>query len=234
MGLKLPKPLYKARIIERTNRFVLKCQCCKTKSVRKIYLADTGRLPDIIKPDRKILYHPADKSDRKTDGTAVLANIQGKLISINSHRANESAAWGIKHDSFSELKSWQLERREFKWNKSRFDFLLTRADEKMLLEVKSVTLVRNNQACFPDAVTSRGKRHLEELIAWQKYSSKKSAVLFLVSRNDAEKFRPCSDIDPDFTEMLHKARNRGVEILAYTSNITLNAIEPDAAIEQNW
>ena len=234
MGIKLPKPLYKARIIERTNRFVLKSYCCKTSSVRRIYLADTGRLPDIIKPERKILYHPADKPDRKTAGTALLADIHGELVSINSHRANKVAAWGIKNNCFAGLNSWQLKQNEFNWNNSRFDFLLSQGDKKLLLEVKSVTLVRNNQACFPDAVTSRGRRHLEELIAWQKSSDQESMVLFLVSRNDAEKFRPCAEIDPKFARALHKARKQGVKIKVYTSSVTLNAIEPAVEIEQNW
>lgn len=234
MGVKLPKPLYKARIIERSNRFVLKCHCCQTEKIRNIYLADTGRLPDIIKPDRQILYHPTNKKARKTEGTAVLAKVQDELVSINSHRANQVAGWGIKHDSFSELKNWQLEKSEHKWNESRFDFLLTNEKQKMLLEVKSVTLVRDKQACFPDAVTSRGKRHVEELIKWRKSPRRKSAILFLMSRNDAEKFRPCADIDPDFTSTLHKARNKGVKIIAYNSKVTLRNIEPADTVKQNW
>jgi len=228
--LKLPAPLYKAEIIERKNRFVLICHCCKTRSRRRIYLADTGRLPDIIVPGRRILYHPSDDRSRSTAGTAVLARLGKELVSINSHRANQVAELAIEKGGFPLLENWKLEQSEFSWHNSRFDFLLSRGEKKLMMEVKSVTLVREGVACFPDAVTERGKKHVEELIDWQRGERKRSLMLFLLGRGDGEKFRVCREIDPDFARAVEKAMNEGVMVRALKSSVSISSIKPGPEI----
>ena len=209
---------------------MLICHCCKTDSQRRIYLADTGRLPDIIVPGRKILYHPSDDNSRSTDGTVVLARVGEELVSLNSHRANDVAELAITDDIFPPLENWSLEKREYSWHDSRFDFLLSRGEEKLMVEVKSVTLVREGVACFPDAVTERGRRHVEELIDWQRKEKRKAMILFLLSREDAESFRVCREIDPDFARSVDRAHSSGVMVRAFKSRVSYNAIEPGREI----
>ncbi len=199
--------------------------------MRKIYLADSGRLPLIVKQGRTIFYKPAGRKDRKTTGTAVLARSSGELISINSHRANDVVFQGMKNDEFPELIPWNIEQREYSWQNSRFDFLLEKSGEKLLLEVKSVTLVQNSTAYFPDAPTERGRRHVRELIEWSSENNKKGMILFLLGRNDADIFTPCKEIDPDFASVLSRAARENVKILAYRSRINLRHIRPGNRIK---
>ncbi|SDL06464.1 sugar fermentation stimulation protein [Halarsenatibacter silvermanii] len=181
----------------------------------------------------------------------MLAAVGDTLVSINSHRANRVAELGLRTGAFSQLEEWQLQKSEFSWGSSRFDFLLKRkemikevekddenqkekGENRLLLEVKSVTWVREEIACFPDAVTSRGRRHVEELIRWQQETGGRAMVLFLLGRNDAASFRPCREIDPDFADSLKSARDAGVIISAYRSRVSLSGIRPGEKLPVNW
>ncbi len=114
-------------------------------------------------------------------------------------------------------------------------FLLNATDgDEYLLEVKSVNLVDDGQACFPDAPTKRGVRHLEELIKWKDVTGNLAGVLFIVQQEQAELFKPCEEIDPDFAETLDKAREAGIDIFVYDTNVDLNKIMLNQRIEQNW
>ena len=234
--IKLPKPLYPAKLLERPNRFVIKCCCQKTETVRKIYLADPGRLPLIMQQGREIYYQPDfDNDSRSTEGTAVLARMDdGTYVSLNSHLANEIAEAGINAGHFKEISNRKILKREFTRGSSRFDFLLENRQDRYLLEVKSVTLVDNGKACFPDSVTDRGRRHVEELIDWQRETGNPAGILFLITRNDAISFRPCQEIDPDFAAVLKKARNSGIEVLVYGCEVDRKLIRPAGRIEQVW
>jgi len=235
LSIKLPEPLYLAELISRPNRFVLECFCEVTEKKRRIYLADPGRMPNIMVEGRKILYQPDfSNASRKTEGSAVLAKMGNKvLVSLNSHLANKVAASALERGLIKELKGFEIKKSEYSWGNSRLDFLL-QGGKKYLLEVKSVTLVEKGQACFPDAVTRRGKRHLEELMEWQKKKDNLAGVLFLITRNDAEKFRPCENIDPEFSKTLAEAREQGVEIMVYDCKVDKKTIELNRAITQNW
>ncbi len=181
----------------------------------------------------------------------MLASVDGTLVSINSHRANRVVELGLKTGAFNQLEDWQLQKSEFSWGSSRFDFLLKRkgmkteveeddvnqkedGENQLLLEVKSVTWVREDIACFPDAVTSRGRRHVEELIRWQQETGGRAMVLFLLGRDDAASFRPCREIDPDFADSLKAARDAGVIISAYSSRVSLSGIRPGKQVPVNW
>ncbi len=160
----------------------------------------------------------------------MLARTGKELVSINSHRANQVAELAIEKESFPLLENWKLEQSEFSWHNSRFDFLLSRGVKKLMMEVKSVTLVREGVACFPDAVTERGKRHVEELIDWQRKEGRRSLILFMLSRGDGEKLRVCREIDPDFARAIERALNEGVMVRAFKSNVSLSSIEPGREI----
>jgi sugar fermentation stimulation protein A len=120
-----------------------------------------------------------------------------------------------------ELGGWELVAREHRWGRSRFDFVLGRADgDRLLLEVKSVTLVDGDRALFPDAVTARGARHVREL-AEARVCGISAAVLFVVQRSDASSVTAARSIDPKFADALVAARDAGVLTLAYRCEVTL-------------
>ncbi len=227
--------LLKAKIIARPNRFVLVCEDESSNEI-KLHLPDPGRLPLIIKEGREVYYKPTDNSERKTVGSVVLVKLDNDIyVSMNSHLANDLAEVGLKNKFFSELTDYEIERREFTWGNSRFDFLLNDYDgEEYLLEVKSVNLVDGGQACFPDAPTKRGVKHVEELIKWKRETGNSAGVLFVVQQEQAEYFKPCDEIDPDFADALKKARESGIGIFVYDTKVNLNKIMLNQRIEQNW
>lgn len=236
LTLKLSRNLQEAKIISRPNRFVLKCK--KEDRIIKLHLPDPGRLPLIIKKNRIVYYQPTDDNTRKTKGSVVLIKLgDGSFVSMNSHLANELAELGLKKEYFTEFKDYKIEKREFVWSNSRLDFLLkNKKDEgkKLLLEVKSVNLVDKGQACFPDAPTRRGVRHLNELIKWNNNQDKKAGVLFIIQQGNAHSFRPCREIDPKFALTLNKARDNGIIIAVYDTIIDLHKIKLNCSVSQVW
>ncbi len=227
--------LLEAKIISRPNRFVLICENEASNEI-KLHLPDPGRLPLIIKEGREIYYKPTDNPERKTAGSVILVKLDnGVFVSMNSHLANDLAELGLENKFFSELADTEIIRREFTWGNSRFDFLLNDVNgAEYLLEVKSVNLVDDGQACFPDAPTTRGVRHIKELIKWKNDTGNLAGVLFILQQEQAELFRPCEEIDPDFAEILAKARECGVDIFVYDTKVDLNKIMLNQRIEQNW
>ena len=135
-------------------------------------------------------------------------------VSAMPARANELARGLLERGTVRGVgPGWHL-RREFRAGNSRFDFLLSRGGERMLVEIKSVTLVeKGGRALFPDAPTSRGARHLEEL-ARHARGGGRALVLFVAQRADARSVRPHAALDPRFAEAVGAAREAGVLLRA--------------------
>jgi sugar fermentation stimulation protein A len=112
-----------------------------------------------------------------------------------------------------------VERTEPTFYDSRLDLLLSDGANQILVEAKSCTLVKDSIALFPDAPTKRGARHMNTLVKALEYG--RAAACFIIQRDDAQEWRPNSEMDPDFTENLRKAVESGVEAYAYTCNISL-------------
>jgi sugar fermentation stimulation protein A len=145
----------------------------------------------------------------------------GELVSLVTTYANDLVERALAAGRLGELAGWRIERREHGWGCSRFDFLLGSdgGDERMLLEVKSVTLVEGRCALFPDAVTRRGARHVREL-ARSIEDGYRATVLFVVQRADAASVTAARSIDPVFANALAEARDRGVRLLGYRCRVT--------------
>jgi sugar fermentation stimulation protein A len=131
-----------------------------------------------------------------------------------------------------EFRGWSLERREFRMEGSRFDFLLSgpRGD-RLVLEVKSVSLVEDGVAYFPDAVTARGTRHVKELTRLVGRRGWNAAVLFVLQREDAGRIVAARSIDPEFADALTCAREAGVEVygrrcVVYQDRLALGSAVP--------
>jgi sugar fermentation stimulation protein A len=136
----------------------------------------------------------------------------------------------LTRHALPELDGWSLVRPEVTVGRHRMDFLLADdAGGELLLEIKSVTLVENGEALFPDAVTARGAAHLA-LLASEARRGRSSALLFVAQRSDARRVRAASEIDPLFAEALDDARAAGVQILARRCRVTLNRLCLGAAI----
>lgn len=214
-------PLVKARFVERPNRFVVQCKLEHSEEMVTAHLADPGRLKELLVPGALLYLRRAQSKTRKTKWSVILVQAQGSvLVSLQSTLVNHLAAAALQEKAVAALAQWDLVRAEFAHGNSRFDFLLASAKgEKLLLEVKSCTLVNEGMAMFPDAVTARGARHLKELAQHQFGGIYRGAVMFVVQRSDAQAFRPAAHIDPHFAEALSIASRSGVQVLAYNCRV---------------
>ena len=221
-------PLTKARFLRRPNRFLLQVRLEDTGVEVEAHMADPGRLRELLIPEKRLWLRPASKPERKTRWTAVLVESPdgSGLVSLDSTLPNRLIAEALRKKAISELRDWDLVRAEVKMGRSRFDFMLSRGEsEKMVLEVKSVTLVRDGVALFPDAVTERGARHVRELAEIAARPGWVAAVLFVLQRPDAGEIRAARSIDPKFSEALSEAGRAGVKILGRRCRVLEDRVE---------
>ncbi|MDI6644010.1 MAG: DNA/RNA nuclease SfsA [Methanobacteriaceae archaeon] len=206
--------LITGEFVERPNRFLVLFEV--DDKVFEAHLKDPGRLNELLTPRVKLLLKKVgNTTKRKTKYDVVGVLHHDKWVIINSSLHSDLAANIIESDFLKELIGYDIERREYSYGKSRIDFLLRKDKEKMLLEVKGCTLVEEGTALFPDAPTLRGKKHVLELTNALE-ESYKSTVLFLIMRDDAEIFKPNYKTDPEFSNALKIASEKGVKILAYS------------------
>lgn len=219
--MKLPGPLIEARFRDRPNRFLTIVQL--GGRVVEAHLPDPGRLRELLTPGCRVWVRPASAPGRKTRFTLALVEADsGEIVSVVTTLPNELVAEALRGGRITELRDWSVARREYPWGRSRFDFLLARGDaQRMLVEVKSVTLVEQRRALFPDAVTARGARHVSELAEACRADGLDAAVVFVVQRRDADEVTSARSIDPTFADALQQARDAGVRLLGYRCVVTL-------------
>jgi sugar fermentation stimulation protein A len=220
--MRVPGPLRLARFISRPNRFLTVVDL-EGEPV-EAHLPDPGRLKELLLPGARVWVRSASAPHRKTRYTLALVEApSGELVSVVTTLPNEMVGEALRAGWIAELADWRIEAREHTWGRSRFDFLLVRGEEKrMLLEVKSVTLVEDRRALFPDAVTARGARHVRELAEAMGLGFE-ATVLFVVQRRDATSVTAARAIDPSFANALKGASEAGVHLLGYRCEITLEA-----------
>jgi len=214
--------LIKRKYLSRPNRFTVEV-VDEDGCVELAHLHDPGRLTELLVVDVPILIRYSDnyeKTGRKTKYDVVAISYLGDWVLINSSYHNKLVEELIEDGSVSSLRDYEVEKSEVKYGDSRFDFLLVNRDyERMYLEVKGCTLCVDNVAMFPDAPTSRGKRHVDELTDIY-LNCGKSSVIILVLSNRAEKFMPNHIRDPDFSKSLENAVESGVNVIAFKIKTT--------------
>ncbi len=234
--LPIPGPLREARFLERPNRFVVHARLRNGRRA-VAHLADPGRLRELLVPGRRLWLRPVASPTRKTQWSAALVESPGSsgLVSLDTGLPNRLIGRALEEDAIDELRAWRLERGEHTVGHSRFDFLLQRrrggrGPRRMLLEVKSVTLVEDRVGLFPDAVTARGARHVRELTDLQGSGDWTTAVLFVLQRPDADRIMPDAAIDPDFARALADARRAGVRLLGRRCLVDLEGLTLGTAV----
>ena len=187
--------------LERPNRFIVIAET--SAGIIRAHCPNPGRLIEILTPGRKLIFQKSDNPNRKTPYSLVAAYYKDKIIPLNSVMANKAAAELVIPILFPNAEKVTPEQT---FGKSRFDFLIQEGNEKTYLEVKSCTLVEEGRAMFPDAPTTRGARHINELITIEKKEpNTKGRALFIITHEDAEVFTPNMHTDPNFAFTLKKA-----------------------------
>ena len=228
--------LIKGRLIKRYKRFLADI-ILENGDIVTAHCANSGSMMGLQDKD-SIVWLRANKNPKaKLDWRWEIASQNNNLVGINTSRSNEIVADFILSGKMSELNGYTNLRREVKYGKSsRIDILLE-DDNKPLcyVEVKNVTLNRPNgkypdHAEFPDAVTTRGTKHLNELSYMIKLGHR-AAMFYLIQRNDCKFFRLADDIDNDYKLAFNKALEIGVEVFCYSCEISPQAILINKPIE---
>lgn len=203
------------KYISRPNRFTVTFKN-EENNIEIAHLHDPGRLKELLIEDTPILlrYIPTyNKTGRKTKYDVIGIYYDDEWLLLNSRFHNKLVQELIDNNEIPQLKDFHIEKPEYTYGKSRLDFLLKNDNnDELFLEVKGCTLVIDGEARFPDAPTSRGKKHVEELINIKR-DGKLSCIIILILQNKAEFFTPNYDTDPDFSLSLEEAYNSGVQIL---------------------
>lgn len=216
--------LIPARFVKRGNRFTAGLRLENGK-IATAFIPTTGRLTGVLIPGCRVWLAKADTSKgRKTAYDIVLVELMGGgyccVNALNANRLFDEAIGSGKLDAFQ----YPEMSNEVSIGNSRLDFRLSDGQEVCWVEVKSVTFVKEGVGLFPDAPTSRGRKHLLELAELAKDGDRVS-VVFIAQREDVQSFSPYTEIDPEFAETLKTVNQQGVEIHAYRCIVNLSLIE---------
>ena len=193
---------------------------------------NTGSMLGLLKKGNKVWLTKSNNPKRKLKYTLQIIEDDGNKVGINTHLTNKIVLNALKENHFKELDKNMEIQSEVKFGENtRFDFLITKKNYKAFIEVKNVTLSRSNGiAEFPDAITTRGAKHINELIK----ASKKGFKIFLayiVQREDCKKFIIASDLDPEYSKLLSKAVNKKLKLLCYDCKFSSKGIKLNKQIK---
>ena len=212
--------ILKGVFLERLNRFLGRVEVSGREAL--CYIPNPGRMVELLGSGVEVYLREEHGPGRKT-GYDLLLVRRGVLVSIDSRAPNRLVEEAIQAGLLPEFQGYDIIRAEYTYRGSRVDFLLSQGERRMLLEVKSCTLVEDGRALFPDAPTLRGRRHLHTLISALEQGLEAS-ILFVVQRPDAEGFSPNDETDPEFGAALREAASKGVRIYAYKCQVTLDGM----------
>lgn len=230
--MKFASQLVKGTLIKRYKRFLADVTL-EDGSVVTAHTANSGSMLGCCTPGSEVWLSPANNPARKLQWTWELVRVDGLLVGINTSHPNALAAEAVAAGAIPDLAGYETVRREVKYGKnSRIDLLLQGGGKPdCYVEVKNVTLFRDGHAEFPDAVTARGAKHLEELMTMVA-EGKRAVMLYMVQRErgDVAAFRVAHDIDPAYAAALRVALAAGVEAICRTCTVTTEGIEVGPAL----
>lgn len=210
-----------AKFIERLTRF----SCIVELEGKRFmaHVANSGRMRELLVPDRPVYLVERPGTGRKTPFDLALVALEDSLISVDARLPSELFREAFLAGMLPQFGAYTDIQREVVWGDSRMDFLLCGDGSCCLVEVKSVTLVKAGRALFPDAPTDRGRRHIATLVEALNQGAR-AAVVFVVQRCDAQLFSPNVATDPEFAAALTKAAEVGVGVYVYGCQVSLGEI----------
>ena len=224
------KTLIKGKLIKRYKRFFTDIKL--SKKVVIAHCPNTGSMKGLLDVGNKVFLSKNNNPKRKLKYTLEIIKVKKNLVGVNTHFANKIAYHGLSNNLIDELKDNDSIKPEVFFNKeTRFDFLIKKNKKKIFVEVKNVTLFRDEKiAEFPDAITSRGSKHLKTLIDAIK-KGYKTYILFLVQIERVKNFKIAKDIDREYYNNYLLAKKAGVNFLAYRCKINSKEIKIEKKIK---
>lgn len=211
----------RARLLRRYKRFLADVLLEDGRELT-VHCPNPGSMLGTRKPGSAVRCSTHDNPKRKLKHSLEMIRVGRSWVGLHAQRANALVQRALEADAYSAFEGYsQIDREVAVAEGSRFDFRLTghpKSDRPCWIEVKSVTLCADRHARFPDAVTTRGRRHLEHLVA-RRQAGERAALLYIVQRADADDVAPADDIDPAYGEALRRAADQGVEIHALGARV---------------
>ncbi|MDC1378468.1 DNA/RNA nuclease SfsA [Pelagibacteraceae bacterium] len=227
--MEFTKALIKGKLIKRYKRFFTDVKI--GKEIVTAHCPNTGSMKGLLDEGNMVYVSKNDDPKRKLKYTLEIIKVKKNLVGVNTHFANKIAFHGLSNNLVKEVANNDSIKPEVFFDKeTRFDFLIEKNKQKIFVEVKNVTLSREEKTAeFPDAVTTRGSKHLKTLIEAIK-KGYKSYILFLVQMQGVDNFKIAKDIDKEYYENYLLAKKAGVIFLAYQCKISSKEIKIDKKI----
>jgi len=229
--MRFAHPLIPARLCKRYKRFLCDARLADGRQVTA-HCPNPGSMLSLLEADSEIWLAPTPGAKRKLPYSWELVRLKAALVGLNTGRANAVVAEALAAGRVAELAGYTSLKREVPYGRnSRIDFLLEDPERPpCYLEVKSVTMSRRaGLAEFPDSVTARGAKHLDEL-AEMAAAGARAVLFFLVQRDDCRAVGLAGDIDPHYAERFENALTAGVEAISYCCKVSTEGIELDRAL----
>ncbi|NDV23904.1 DNA/RNA nuclease SfsA [Desulfovibrio sp. JC022] len=219
-----PQGCRRAIFIRRYKRFTVEAML--DGEVVGVHTNNTGSMLGLLREGQEIYISPAQNPKRKLKWTLEAVLPFGEMIGVNTSVPNKMLQAAFEAEQLAEAEGYTSLKREAKVGSSRLDGLFTDDAGKLprlWVECKNVTLVEDEVACFPDAQTERGRKHLMELMDLAAKGDR-VALFFFVQRSDGKCFGPADFIDPEYAELFYKALDAGVECWAYEAALSEQGI----------
>ena len=228
--MKFKDRLLQGTFIKRYKRFFVDIKF--RGKIITAHCPNTGSMMGLLKKGNKTWFSESNNPKRKLKYSLEIIKVGKSLVGINTLLTNKIIFEALNLKKIKSLIKFDNIKTEVKFSDgTRFDFLISNSKEKCLLEAKNVTLLRNNKiAEFPDAVTSRGTKHLNELISAKKRGFQ-SLILYLIQRNDCTAFKVAGDIDKNYKIAFDNAVKAGVKILCYDCKISNEEVKLNNQID---
>lgn len=216
--------LISGTLIKRYKRFLCDVKL-KNNHTITAHCPNTGSMKECYEPGCTVYLSRHNNPARKLKYTVEMTQMDTSLVGINTQVPNHLVKESIINGKVPSLMGYSRVLSEIPYGKnSRIDLLLENGHKRCFVEVKNCTLVSDNSAYFPDAVSTRGLKHLLELER-QVQAGDRCVMFYLIQRTDAHIFKPADHIDPAYGKTLRRVFNSGVEIMVYDVNIDLTIIE---------
>ena len=201
------------------------------KKIVTAHCPNTGSMQGLLIKNNKVWLTKSNDPKRKLKYTLQIIESNGSKVGINTHLTNKIVLDGLENNKIKNFKAIEIKTEVKFGDNTRFDFLITDSNSKKFIEVKNVTLSRTKKlAEFPDAITSRGAKHIDELIK-AKIKGYDVYLMFVVQREDCEKFSIARDIDPKYADLLSDAIKKKLNILCYDCKFSPKGIKLNKQIK---
>ena len=229
--MQIQQPVVLGTFIKRYKRFLTDVEL-EDGSVLTAHCPNTGSMKGCLEPGARVALRDSEDPKRKLRHTFQTIEVGGTWVNVDTGLPNALAYEAVEAGKIEPLLGYETARREVKYGKnSRIDLLLEDPERgRAYVEVKNTTLAEGELARFPDAVTSRGLKHLNEL-AEVVAEGHRGVMLYCVSRADVSAFSPADDIDPAYSTRLREVAEAGVELLAYSTIVTPTSFELGERLE---